>query len=305
LQPGDASGATPTPLSPPQGGLCLWCGGDGSIITSADDPGDEARMIGWTNLVFPINGHLFAAQSGFGDGPYTGIDSLDGKPSLTWRTDRDNTQNCNLDTIPASGVPTSMKATSGDDFGYALGEHQARSFVAVIRPRYFAGFTGGEAHIGGTVAAWGSSPNWVPLFDSESNFDPDAFYAVSTQLDWRAHATTPYVLRGPDTPDGPGGTYDDVPLVVEWSTTGGTDMSFYINGVAVPLLPAVLDPGAIVGGLSWLLGNQSPPNRVSRYYGTMTEIFVYDFKLVENEGARTQLYAYLASRYPSIPLTVP
>jgi hypothetical protein len=283
--------------TPPIVGLCVWCGGEGSVITSQNDAGGDARCTGWTNLVYPINGHLFATLFGFGDGPYTGLDTLDGHPSLTWRFDVGHTENLSLDDVAGSHSAVAMKDRNGNYFGYGVGETQQRTFIAVITPRNASNVFD---ITGGTVAAWGSSPNFMPLFDlSDPAGSATAFYAFSSTFDWRLALGTAPVLQGPDTAGGPGGVYDNAPLAVQWGTAGGTDIHFKINSAEVPLAPSVIDTSP-VGGLSWILGNRTPGDQFTRWKGTITEIFVYDHVLSASE--EDQLYRYIGGRYPSIAI---
>jgi hypothetical protein len=293
----------PLPPAPPAGGLAWWLGGDGSVITSQTDPNDDERLLQWTNLTYPINGHAFQLLSDINGPPYTGLDELDGHPSVTWRSDVDHTQIAFVDTVPASQNQTPMKATDGSEFGYGLGENQPRSAIFVLTPRFAPD---AFSITGGAVAAWFSSQFFTPLFNLEDNITPNAFYAFTSRFDWRNHIGEAVVLDGPDTAGGIGGIYNNTPLIVEYSTSGGTDIHFFVNGVAIALTPNTITPSSNSAN-QFVLGSSTggSNDKPERWKGTMTEVLVYDYELTTTPALRTQLYRYLALRYPSINTVIP
>lgn len=297
-----AAGGTPTPVGPPGLGtsLVFWVKGDAGLVPSSDD----LRMLTWANSATPSpNPGLISAGTDGANGPLVGIDSLDGIPGVTFPgVDPGAFFLVQLAATP--GVPLIMKDRDGTNFGYGAGETQARTTISVCRAIFCPDIFD---IVGGTLVRFGTTPtggtqDFETLFNLEPLTAPDAFFLFSN--DWRNSYAL--ALQGPPTDGGADGPYTDVPVVVEHSSSGFDEIQTFVNGVEVTLTPAVMP--AAVGGhpvQDWFV--YGAVNQVGdlngQWHGARFEDLIYDVKLT---GApRSQLYAYLAARFPTIPIVVP
>lgn len=295
----EASASSSSPATnPTTHGLAAWWEGGRSTITSGLDAGGDARMTDMTNLVFPINGHFYTVLAGFGDGPYTGLDTQDGHPSLTWRIDVDHTQSFHVATVGGVRVPQNLMDTHGNLFGHGVGECQSFTVIAVIMPRYDVGHFFSDI-TGGVVCGFGRLPVVMPMFELEDNASPGAFYLYSTSADPRAHLGSSLVLQGPHTGGGISGIYNGQPLILHLSSSGGTDITCRINGVEVPLTPAVQDLSEATG-IAYICGNRAPGDNRARFKGTQTAQLIYDFKIDDSPAEMATTYSYLYGKFPSL-----
>ena len=271
------AGGLPAPSSatsrPPSVGLVFWVRGDLGLESTA------GVATAWRD------------QSGYGQditdlpanpGPSTGLDTINGTPAVTFP----------LANAAGKGLyrTTGVRDRNGNVIGYGVGETQARTFIAILMPRFSAvAFN----ITGGIVAEFGSVPTFQPIFNLEDNFHVNGFYVWSKG--WRDSGTG--ALQGPDTPGGVGGVYNGVPLLVEWASTGFDNISMRINGAIIPITPSVL-PGPT--------GNTSNPifslGRASsgglNFFGAISEVMIWDHVLSLAE--REELTSYVAGSHPSI-----
>jgi hypothetical protein len=276
---GGGGGSTPQPITAPASeGLIFWVKGDaglnstGGFATSWEDQSGFGQDV---------------AEDALNPGPATGLDAVDGIPCITGP----------LGNQPGRGLyrfhPNGLRDRNGDYFGYGAGEHQQRTILTVMLPR----FSPGAFNItGGLVSEMNSTPIFQPLFNLEDNFTPNGFYLFSTG--WRNPGTG--ALQGPDTPGGAGGVYNGVPTLGAWFSNGFNDIGVSINGVVMPLTPSVIPGPTMAGPRSFgiLRGVVGGLN----FQGAIAEELIYDYDLRTNPSALYQTTAYLAGRFPSIPM---
>jgi hypothetical protein len=242
---------------------------------------------------------VWADQSGFGqDLNYVGAAGFE----IPWGGDVIDGIPCATFPHPDGAVPpgvnniarlSPMLNRTGDPFGYGPGDHEARTIMAMVLPR-----EGRFNIVGGCVLQFNSTPPFQCIFDLEPNSFPDAFYGWSRQ--WRDPATA---NRAPDTPPA---TYEDLPVLCEWRSSGYPDLTFAVNGVALPLTPATMQgtPGPNPAG-TVILGNldaDGTGDNFHCFHGSIAEVLAWDHDLPELE--RTNALLYMRSRYPSAPIVV-
>jgi hypothetical protein len=276
----DADG-TPSSLgstavtTPPSVGLIFWVKGDKGLESAA------GVATAWRD------------QSGFGQdvtdlpanpGPFTGIRTIDGIPAATYSP----IVGTNYGLYRAAG----LRDRNGNFFGYGTGETQARTVIAVLRPKF-------EPTVfnvtGGIVAEFGGTPTFQPCFDLTSVTYANAFYGFSTG---GAPVTAdPGATRAPDAPGGLSGPYNGAVVFAEWSSTGFDNIEFRVNGVLMaPLRPPTI-PGVPANNSNHIFSLGRASSGGFSFYEDISEALVWDHALDDTE--RAQANAYISNRYSS------
>jgi len=223
------------------------------------------------------------------DHPLVGIDSIDGVPCISFPTawNKSSYVGRSTDLLTTANIPLAGTA--------------ARTVLAVILPQYNAGAFGITG--GAVVGFWQQGRLQNCVFDLESNFVANGAYAWANV--WRGpDLNTNNCQWGPQTGGGVG-PYNNVPTLGGWYLGTSPAIMFRVNNVPKTLAPltragiqTTLLQGAIVGsGVEALYGGNT-------FYGSIAEILVYDFDLTTNPAAHATTMAYLATRYPSVPIVV-
>jgi hypothetical protein len=292
---------TPTPQLD---GLVLWTKGDFELV---DDGG--GKMLTQGNAADPTFNPGLREKGGIGgQGPEIGLDTLDGIPGTTWSTDlAGDVIAVNLEPADGSGA-VHLKDRNGTDFGYDTGETQTITWLAVVIPR-LAPDNGGS--LGGTIFRLGNTSGGGQL-DLEFIFrlfvpDLPPVGAESLTLmsnDWTDDYAS--ALYGPSTP---ADTYEDIPLLLHFESGSRSDNQVYVSGPGIgTMVPLTLTPGTLPS-TSTHTHQQSTYGTVDiiaslfdRWVGARFEDIVYDFKLADSPANLTQVYAYIAQRFPTLGL---
>jgi len=281
---GGAGGTPPAPppTGPPTEGLILWLKGDAGLTSVAGAATAWADQSGFGQDVglFPL-----------GDaGPFTGLESIDGVPAITFPTDG------GVGAVPGRALyRVDLRDRFGALFGYNVGERQPRTIIAMIRPRNSTAFFNVT---GGMPVAMVSNPGFGAIFDVESTDTPGGFYAWSRG--WRS-LSAGQTCEAPSVTAGAGGTYDDQPTLAVWASTGFPVISFAVNNVNQALTPSTMPGATGPGAASFWIGrvNQAGPD----FFGAMTELLIWDYDLTTDDPAGyAQAVAYMKGRYPSAPI---
>jgi hypothetical protein len=160
----------------------------------------------------------------------------------------------------------------------------ARSVFVVTRPAFAVAYN----RTGGALWNCGS---WDSMVEFRSDFVANGAYAWERAIGDYANALQFTPVTG-----GAGGTYDGVPILTEYHSSGYPNLAFLINNVAVTLTPSTMygtPTGASTAQLSTALIG---------YQGSISECLVYDYDLTTNAAEYAKTIAYLRTRYPSLGL---
>jgi hypothetical protein len=102
-------------------------------------------------------------------------------------------------------------------------------------------------------------------------------------------------------PSVPGGTYDLVPTLLEWSNAGPADLEFRINNVPVTLSPVGRGAAGVSVFSGFLIGN-SQPTLQSSFFGAIAQVSAWDYKLSTNGADHAAAIELYKARYPSAPI---
>lgn len=274
-------GGSPTPLQPPSLGRIFWVKGDVGLspasgdLTTWLDQGGQAQDLDVIST----------------PAPQTGADAIDGIPAVTFPAGDD-------------GAYAARAASLKDRDGNPVQFTNPRTIMAVIRP---------TAHdvvnrIGGPVFATADQPNFECLFQVEQWFTfTDAWFIFDNLWSFSG-----FQRLAPDTTVA---TWEDVPVLAEWRSSGFPEIAFAVNGGADEQLqtPASVltttqaGAEAVAAGATFAVGNcwnNGGGTIAANFHGSIAEIIVWDYDLSTNPAARAQALAYFAQRYPSIPVVV-
>jgi hypothetical protein len=289
---GGIGGITPStnsaqsPPRPPAEGLVLWLKGDVGLNSSG------GLLTSWLDQAGQ-NQHIDQVP---GAKPSTGLDTIDGIPAVTFPSG---------DSTAYAYHAGAMKDRNGTEL---TGTH-ARTVMAVIKPRL-----GGvpASVIGGPVIAMADRPN-VGMADNPN------FECLFDVEPWGGHQNAWFVfdnlwpLSGYQrlAPDTPAATWNGVPVLGEWRSSGFPAIAFAVNGGSdQPLKDGANVPTTNQAGAqgnnpasSFMIGNAwnntgfpHPRN----FHGAIAEILVWDYDLSTSPATRAAAKAYLATRYPSL-----
>jgi hypothetical protein len=265
--------------SPSRIGLIQWLKGDVELVSTAgvgDTWGDQSGL-----------NQDVAAQPPINPGPFTGLDTLDTIPGITFDTDGGH------GATPLRGFfrVGGLVDRNGAPMGYGPGETQSRTEINIIKPRFSPTVFG---ITGGILSEWGSTPAWQPLFDLEPNFgNPQGFYLFAPGT-WRGAANA-----GPDTVGGAGGTYDGVPLCMMLTSPVFPTIACRINNAAAALVPLTMG-GATGPTISTLYSIGRQTSGGFNFFGAIFERLIYDYDITTVPAELTKTINYLRNRYPSI-----
>jgi hypothetical protein len=293
----------PPPRTPDPEGKVLWTKGDFELEDNGDS--ENPKMLSQGNAATPtFNPGLRARDETLG--PFVGLEELDGIPGTTWPTDTDEHVDVQVGTSEG-GVH--LKDRNGNLFGYGPGETQTITWYAVVIARESdAGTTG---LLGGTVFRLGQTAGGGQLdlegifriFDGDlPGIGTDSLTVYSN--DW----TSDYLnaIYGPDTPPA---TYDGVPLLLQFVSTGRSDNRLYISGPGIGTkVQLTLAPGTLPA-TSTHVHNETTYGTVEnvaefldRWVGGRYEDLVKDYDVTTNPTAELRDYGYFAGRFPSLQI---
>lgn len=263
-------GVAPTPLHPPLLGLVQWERSDAGLIVTT--PTRVAGMIDQSGM-----GQDWQQAGGNpGSAPYLLGDDIDGIPLITFGVGGD--ANKGFDTT----------ASFKDRFGSDMDGSHARTIAIVTKPI----FSGAYNRMGGTL--W-EATSWMTQFF----FDPTGIVGPANgAYAWLDTAGNFGAANNFTPQDGSAlGPYNNVPMLVMWSSSGRPQLNFRINNTPVVLAPLTM-PGAAAGASAARLSATGS----LAYLGGFTENFAWDYDLLLNPPAVSQLVSYIQSRYPVIPV---
>lgn len=278
----DGGGRPPTPIDPPPLGMIFWVGKQG--FPPAPELGGD--FTGWLDQ----GGQSQDLNLTGASPPQTGADDIDGVPALTFSNDDDQ---------QFASRNTAMKDRNGDPMPYT----HARTIMAVFRPTHHVAVD----RIGGPVFATADQPNFECLFQVENWFTfNDAMFVFDNLWSFSG-----YQRLGPVTALA---TWEDVPILGEWRSSGFPEIAFALDGAEQPLqtpgsIPTTTQAGAegAAAGSTFAVGccwNNTGNLIAANFHGAIAEVIMWDYDLSTNPTALAQARAYFAGRYPSIPVEV-
>lgn len=287
-------------MAPPPGygvTLAAWYDGQDFVRSS-----DNLRLLSCPNAAGGPNPGLLSAGLDGLNGPYMGLDSLDGTPGATF----EDTDGSHYHLVQPSlgGFARHFRDLGGNLFGYGSGETDTWTLYEVMLPRWISSYD----IVGGTLLRFGQTAGGGNQ-DAEFlfNVEPTTTSTTNYMLFSNQFRTGPTHLCGPSgTTGGAGGTYTGQAMLGAWSSGGFNDVHFFRNGTEVPLNPAVLQApfaGAAVHATStWGSADQGGDLR-NQFHGVKFLTLLY--QEAHDAGQRLAVMGWLSGRFPSLALPVP